>query len=844
MRALHPVGEPPCPCGRAARGVVTAQQQGGALLRRLHRREHESRSFERHVHGSHGDVRRIAQPEPAHRQEGVLPQGRDHVAPLQLGLRHRHQRQVDAAMPEALGERRRGRPARVPWTRRQIAARQLAHRPQQRAQQITARRPLILEESGSEQRKPARPARRRDEPVRRRGAYRRLERIRGGGHGDRRSRDGAERGPRHGGRSRKARRQARAQPVPPRPILDLQDAADQRAVGVEHHDQTDRGSGAQLEARLERRHQRPGGEAAHLDRPGGPHHAIACRWAVGIRVAGVAAVFDPQQLRKPLPAAAIVQRQGAARLERHLDPVIDERAALDLRAFAARSRARRGGAGRDRHGREPQAGQWRRPHGDPNLVHLVVVGVVPQGIEPLARDPPVEHLHRDRSAVRRREHQGPVPRAGPGNAVAPRPDQHIAPEHGHVGEHYAAARARRRIPENQRGLRVRGAGAGRVRIVTRQIVHAAAHDLRRQRLDAAEARFERACHGIARATRDAVVELAAHQPAPREVQQRPPVAPARPARQRCERLGQPRQRQLGRAVAPLERRPGRMHALERPRVPVRPAQLPRERRRLRPVGGRLEELVETRHPVRALGIELRQEIAQARNLGVRCVVIGPDEDGNVLAGGARHEGAAHRGPGREHALSLGRKGRADLVPCGWQVPQQHLFSVGTAPAVQVTLLPGLAPQAAPHDAVADPEFARQRGPRGGMAEGVGRIQHVESPAPPLRVRRAQEQVPHQPFARRNLLVGQHVPRPDLEATRLDQRLEVGLALGPHAHVVLEQHGLAVQQEAPVRRVALQPLDQVVQHGDEPRLERGARQIPLAVPVGVGDEVKDQAGHWR
>src|SRR5205823_8154987 len=94
-------------------------------------------------------------------------------------------------------------------------------------------------------------------------------------------------------------------------------------------------------------------------------------------------------------------------------------------------------------------------------------------------------------------------------------------------------------------------------------------------------------HGVAHAAGDAIVKLTAHQPAPRELEQRPPVATARPARQRGERLGQPRQRQLGLDVASLERRPGRMYALERPGVPVRPAQLTRERRRLRPLGGRL-----------------------------------------------------------------------------------------------------------------------------------------------------------------------------------------------------------------------------------------------------------------
>src|SRR2546430_1256285 len=77
------------------------------------------------------------------------------------------------------------------------------------------------------------------------------------------------------------------------------------------------------------------------------------------------------------------------------------------------------------------------------------------------------------------------------------------------------------------------------------------------------------------------------------------------------------------------------------------------------------------------------------------------------------------------------------------------------------LLPGLAPQAAPYHTVPDPELARQRRPCSGMPEGVGRVQDVEPAAQPLRVGGPDQQIPHQPFARRDLLVGEYVPRPHL-----------------------------------------------------------------------------------
>src|SRR5436309_2196294 len=176
------------------------------------------------------------------------------------------------------------------------------------------------------------------------------------------------------------------------------------------------------------------------------------------------------------------------------------------------------------------------------------------------------------------------------------------------------------------------------------------------------------------------------------------------------------------------------------------------------------------------------------------------------------------------------------------MPQQHVLAIEAVPVVQVPLLPRLAAQAAPHDAVADPELARQRRPRRRVTERIGRVEHVESSAPPLRVGRAQQQIAHQRFARRDLLVGEHVPRTHLQPARLHERAHVALALGPGSQVVLEQHGLAVEQEAAVAGVGVQALEQLIHHCDEARLKRGRRQIPLAVPVRVGNQMKDESGH--
>ena len=67
----------------------------------------------------------------------------------------------------------------------------------------------------------------------------------------------------------------------------------------------------------------------------------------------------------------------------------------------------------------------------------------------------------------------------------------------------------------------------------------------------------------------------------------------------------------------------------------------------------------------------------------------------------------------------------------------------------------------------------------------------------------------------------------------------------HRQHVLEQDRLAVEHESRVG-VAFQEVEQVTDRGDEAGQERSARQVPLAVPVGMSDQVKREplvrAGH--
>ena len=537
-----------------------------------------------------------------------------------------------------------------------------------------------------------------------------------------------------------------------------------------------------------------------------------------------------------------MQRQRARGLQHDLDPVVHERAALDHRAVSGPVRPSR--ARRERGAPDPEAGHGRQAQRHAHPVHFVLIRVVPGRVEPLVPRSPVEQLQRDRSTVRPREAERPVPLALARHPPGGRPYQDVAPKQRDIDHHHAASGPRRGIPQHERRRRVAGAFPGGVGVVPYQVEHGAAHDVTRQRLDAREPPGHGAGDIVARAPGDGIVELAADERAPCQLEQGTPVATSRAPRERGQRLGEALQAQLSGRSAPLERRARGVHALQRPGVAVRPAQLSVERRRLDAFPDELQELIEARHAERAARLELGQQVAQARHGRVRGVMVGAEEHGDVLRGRALHQDGPDRGPRLGEPVRRCRQRGPDLVPRGREVPHQHVPPVGAAPAVQVALLAGLAAQPPPHDAAPDPELARQRRPRRRMAEGVGRIQHVEPPAELVGVRGAQQQVANQRLAGGDQLVGEDVPGPHLQAPCFHQGLEIGLALGARVQVVGDEHGLAVEQEALVPRVGLEPLDQVVQRGQEARLKGGARQVPLAVPVGVRDEMEDEPAHWR
>src|SRR5436190_644295 len=102
--------------------------------------------------------------------------------------------------------------------------------------------------------------------MRRSRADRRLEGIVDRSDDDRRPRDAAERRPRDGSRAGESRGQSRAQAMPGRLIVDIEDTADRGTVGVQRHHEPYSYASPDLEPGFEGRHEGPGGESPDLDR--------------------------------------------------------------------------------------------------------------------------------------------------------------------------------------------------------------------------------------------------------------------------------------------------------------------------------------------------------------------------------------------------------------------------------------------------------------------------------------------------------------------------------------------------------------------------------------------------
>ncbi len=204
---------------------------------------------------------------------------------------------------------------------------------------------------------------------------------------------------------------------------------------------------------------------------------------------------------------------------------------------------------------------------------------------------------------------------------------------------------------------------------------------------------------------------------------------------------------------------------------------------------------------------------------------------------ARSSTRGRNSSNRSGASSGGRRrevGRA--VAHVGEVLHQHLGAVGAAPPVLGGLLARLAAEPAPDDGRLHPEPAQELRDLGRVAERVGDVADVHARAERARRRAAPRQVADEGLAADEERVGEDVPRPEGEAALRNEALDLLSTLRPHREVVLDDDGLAVEQEALEVWTLLQNRQEVVQHVDEPDAEVVEREVPLPVPVAVRYDV--------
>ena len=334
------------------------------------------------------------------------------------------------------------------------------------------------------------------------------------------------------------------------------------------------------------------------------------------------------------------------------------------------------------------------------------------------------------------------------------------------------------------------------------------------------------------------MKLPTNQRPPGPVQEGPSVAPTGAPRERRQGFDDAFELKLGVGVPALQGSARRVHALQSPRVPVRPAQLPRHLGRVRRLRGEFfEELIEPGDPHGILGLQLRQAVSQYGQIRIGGVVIGTHRDRDVARGRPPGELRSDGCPGLAQALAVRGKRGPDFVAVGREMPDEQIPAVRAAPAIHIARLPRLAAESAPERGGLEAELARERREDGRVTKRVRRIEDFEPPAPARGVRRAIQQVPDEGLSGGDELVRQHVPGAELQPATLGQGPEGRFAVGADREVVFHQHRLPVEQKGTVARIPLEQGQQVVEGRHQTRREGRAWEIPLAVPVGMRDQVK-------
>jgi hypothetical protein len=143
---------------------------------------------------------------------------------------------------------------------------------------------------------------------------------------------------------------------------------------------------------------------------------------------------------------------------------------------------------------------------------------------------------------------------------------------------------------------------------------------------------------------------------------------------------------------------------------------------------------------------------------------------------------------------------------------------------------------APQDGVVEAELAKDLRHLSDVAEQVRKVAHGHRRAERLRDAMAARQVPDERLAAHEEFIRHVVPRPDEDAAFLDQFPQPRLLVRAQLQVVFEHDRLAVEMEVLVVRLALHEVEQAIDEPDEAEAELLVTEVPLAIPMGVGNNV--------
>ncbi len=169
------------------------------------------------------------------------------------------------------------------------------------------------------------------------------------------------------------------------------------------------------------------------------------------------------------------------------------------------------------------------------------------------------------------------------------------------------------------------------------------------------------------------------------------------------------------------------------------------------------------------------------------------------------------------------------------VDGQNRTAVGRLPVVLPAEIVDFVPVAAGVDEAVDPGLAQQLRDLGDVSERIGHVADLLDAAQPFR-----DLVPDQDVARVGLgrnkeLVRQHVPRPQRQPPGASVRADPLGVLRVEFEMVLEEDGLAVEQEMMELGVFVELVQRAADDRRHVEPKAVERLVPLAVPVRVRHE---------